>query len=295
VAASYGSSPAGDLVRLPLHYQGEKVGEMWLAPRTPDESLSTGDRRFLDDLSHQIAVAVHAARLTTSLQNLTVDLQRSREKLVAAREEERRRIRRDLHDGLAPTLAALALTANTVSELIPTDPQAASTLADELQEEIRNTVGDVRRLVYDLRPPTLDQLGLMPAIRERALQYSEGRTTSALPQPVHGPGVQVLVFGPDTLPPLPAAVEVAAYRIVQEALNNVMRHAHAENCVIRVLVDDVLQIEIVDDGAGLPEDHRSGVGLLSMQERASELGGTCVVERLKGGGTRVYARLPLQV
>ena len=159
VAASSGEPPA-DLLRLPLSYQGETVGELLLAPRAPGEEFSTADRRLLGDLAHHAGVAVHGVRVMD-------DLRRSRERLVLAREEERRRLRRDLHDELAPTLAALGLTAATVGELIPAGPKKALALNAELQAEIRSTVGEVRRLVYDLRPPTLDELGLAEAVRQR--------------------------------------------------------------------------------------------------------------------------------
>jgi signal transduction histidine kinase len=194
------------------------------------------------------------------------DLRRSREKLVLAREEERRRLRRDLHDELAPTLAALGLSAATVGELIPTNPKEAASANEKLRAAIRATVGDIRRLVYDLRPPALDELGLIEAIRERASRYGAGDE-----------GFRATVEAPDELPPLPAAVEVAAYRIVQEALMNVSRHARASACTLRIACHGspcrALEVEVTDDGVGLPDTHEGGVGLSSMRERAAELGG----------------------
>jgi signal transduction histidine kinase len=210
---------------------------------------------------------------------------------VIAREEERRRLRRDLHDDLAPTLAALALKASTLGDLILKDPTAATALTEELSRAIRAAVGDIRRLVYDLRPPTLDELGLIAAIRERVIHYNSGKLLGEkLEMPMQ---LQVIVDAPDRLPPLPAAVEVAAYRIIQEALTNVARHAQASTCSIRLTLPDDLEIEIVDNGIGLPGDHPIGVGLHSMRERAEELGGTCVIERTAQAGTRVHARLPV--
>jgi signal transduction histidine kinase len=221
-----------------------------------------------------VGIAAHAVRLTS-------DLQRSRERLVTAREEERRRLRRDLHDSLGPTLAALALKATTVSDLIPTNPAAATQLSNELYADIRATVGEIRRLVYALRPPRLDDLGLIEAIREAARQQSQPD------------GLQITVEAPERLPALPAAIEVATYRIVQEALANVARHAQAHACTIWLTLGEALQVEITDDGVGLPPEHHSGVGLLSMRERATELGGTCLIAGNAGGGTRVCARLPI--
>ena len=259
---------------IPLIHQGETLGYIVLGPRAPNEAFSSTDLHLLEDLAPQVGVAVHAVRLAA-------DLQRSREHLVLAREEERRRLRRDLHDDLAPTLASLGLTASTVADLIPTNPDTAANLVRELQTEIRATVGNIRRLVYDLRPPTLDELGLLAAVRERAAQYSNA------PE-----GFHVMVDGPAELPALPAAVEVAAYRIVQEALENVSKHSQARECTIRFANHNGLEIEITDHGIGLPPNITHGVGLRSMRERAEELGGSCVIESGVNGGTRVLARLP---
>jgi two-component system, NarL family, sensor kinase len=259
----------------PLIHQGETLGYIVLGPRAPNEAFSSTDLRLLDDLAPQVGVAVHAVRLTA-------DLQRSRERLVLAREEERRRLRRDLHDDLGPTLASLGLAASTVADLIPTNPTMATILVKELESQMRATVANIRRLVYDLRPPTLDELGLLPAVRERATRFSNA------PQ-----GFHVIVDAPVELPTLPAAVEVAAYRIVQEALENVAKHSHARQCMIRFANHDGLEIEITDDGVGLPPNITPGVGLRSMRERAEELGGTCVIERGVNGGTRMLACLPI--
>jgi signal transduction histidine kinase len=230
---------------------------------------------LLEDLARQAEVAVHAVRLTT-------DLQHSRERLVATREEERRRLRRDLHDGLGAQLAGLNVQAGTLRRLIPRDPAAADELVVELRDELRAAIADIRRLVYDLRPPALDDLGLAEALRRLAERYGS-----------EGEQLQVLVETPEDLPTLPAAVEVAVYRITQEALTNVVRHARARNCVVQLAVDDDVALEIVDDGAGIPKERGAGVGLSSMRERASELGGSCVVESAPKGGTQVLVRLPL--
>jgi signal transduction histidine kinase len=270
---SFGEAQARTLV-FPLTYQNETVGELHVAPRA-GESLSSADHNLLEDLARQAGIAIHAAQVT-------VDLQRSRERLVLAREEERRRLRRDLHDDLAPTLASLGLTASTAVDLIATNPTKATELVKELQTEIRATVGNIRHLVYDLRPPTLDELGLLPAVRERATQYSNAPN-----------GFHVIVDAPAELPALPAAVEVAAYRIVQEALENVSKHSKARQCRIRLANHNGLEIEIIDDGIGLPLNITPGVGLRSMRERAEELGGTCVIENNKNKGARVLACLPI--
>jgi signal transduction histidine kinase len=273
-AASYGS-PRGEPETLPLVYQREEIGRLVLSPRSPREAFSDADRSLLEDLARQAEVAVHAVRLTT-------DLQHSRERLVATREEERRRLRRDLHDGLGAQLAALNFQAGALRRLIPTDPDAADEVVVELREELRSAIADIRRLVYDLRPPALDDLGLVESLR----QLAERCRSKDEP-------LSVLVEATENVPDLPAAVEVAVYRITQEALTNVARHAQAQTSVVRLAVDEDVALQIVDDGVGIPAQRSAGVGLSSMHERASELGGSCVVQSGPKGGTQVLVRLPL--
>jgi signal transduction histidine kinase len=280
VAAATGE-PVDDALRLPLVYQNETVGQLLLAPRAPGESFSPADRRLLEDLAREAGVAVHAVRLTADLQRLTEDLQRSRERLVTAREEERRRMRRELHDGLGPTLASLAQRLDTAGKLVPRDPDAAVALLDDLKAQVKATIADIRQLVYALRPPALDELGLVSAIREHAAPYNQVD------------GLHISIDAPERLPPLPAAVEVAAYHIAREALTNVARHTQAQSCHIRLSLADGLYLEITDDGGGLPKDYHAGVGVTAMRERAMELGGECRIEAGPAGGTRVSAWLPL--
>jgi len=252
-----------------------------LAPRAPGESFSSADRRLLDDLAREAGVAIYAVRLTTNLQRMTEDLQRSREHLVNTREEERRRIRRDLHDGLGPTLASLSQLIDTARILVKRDPDAVVTLLGDVKDQIKLTITDIRRLVYALRPPVLDELGLVSAISEHIGRYNQPN------------GLEVLINAPDRLPLLPAAVEVAAYHIALEAVTNVARHAQARNCRIRLSLESGLCLEITDDGDGLPADFHAGVGLTSMRERAAELGGEFKIESRPAHGTRVWVRLPL--
>ena len=270
-AASYGVSKER-LTHLPLVYQNEQIGELVLAPRASGETFTPADRALLDDLARQTGVAAHAVRLTT-------DLQRSREHLVTAREEERRRLRRDLHDGLGPTLATISVKAEAARDAIAVEPAQAMALLEELIGQAQAAITDIRRLVYNLRPPALDDLGLIAAIRAQAMHYEH---TS----------LRIGIEASEPLPEFPAAVEVAAYRIVQEALTNVVRHAHARSCLIRLTFDGTLHLEVTDDGYGIPVDREAGVGLRSMQERAVEVGGSCVVEALPSKGTRVQASLP---
>ncbi len=280
IAASSGRT-SDELTHLSLVYQGQKIGELRLAPRAPGESFSPADQTLLDDLARQAGIAVHAVRLTKELQH-------SRMQLVTAREEERRRLRRDLHDGLGSVLASLNWRAGALRAVLQRDPVAADALVIEQQHTIQAAIGDIRRLVYDLRPPALDELGLIGAMRERAAQQGVLAGRDGVQ------GLRIDVVAPDHLPQLSAAVEVAAYRIVQEALANVICHAHAHSCRISLsCANDLLHVEVIDDGIGLPERYRAGVGLLSLRERTEELGGTGEVSRLPEGGTRVRACLPL--
>jgi len=280
VAAASGT-PVDEALRLPLLYQNEMVGQLLLAQRAPGETFSSADRRLLDDLAREAGVAVHAVRLTTNLQRMTEDLQHSREHLVNTREEERRRMRRDLHDGLGPTLASLSQLIDTARVLVKRDPDVALTLLGDVKKQIKMTITDIRRLVYALRPPVLDELGLVSAIGEHIGRYNQPN------------GLQVSIHAPDRLPLLPAAVEVAAYHIALEAVTNVARHANAKTCHIRLWLEGGLCLEITDDGDGMPTDKHAGVGLTSMRERAAELGGEFKIEPGIGHGTRVWARLPL--
>jgi len=275
IVASYGLPQRESLV-LPLVYQTETIGRFILASRAPNEPFTPVDLRLLEDIAHQAGVAAYAVRLTS-------DLQHSRERLVTAREEERRRLRRDLHDGLGPVLAIQSLQLGAARELLVQNPAAADALLSELKAQTQAIIADIRRLVYDLRPPALDELGLLSALREHAAHYSQFN------------GLHIALEAPECLPPLPAAVEVAAYRIVLEAITNVVRHAQASECRICLSLSDVLSLEILDDGVGLPKGYRVGVGMTSMRERAEELGGTCKVETgtVGGVGTLVCARLPL--
>lgn len=285
VVASYGQ--AGErlaLVRVPLVYRQELVGELWLAPRGPSEDLTPADQRLLHDLARQVGVAMHAVRLTAELQRLTSDLQRSRERLVSAREEERRRLRRDLHDGLGPRLAGLTLKLETARNRLAHDP-LADTLLSDLIACTQEAVADIRHLVYALRPPSLDELGLLPVLQEQVLLYSD--------QGQHE--IHVSLKAPESLPPLPAAVEVAIFRIAQEALTNVVRHSCASRCLVRLALHEqerLLELEIEDNGRGLAPARSTGVGLASMRERAEELGGTCEVKQAPNGGTWVHVQLP---
>lgn len=275
LAASYGK-PLGEPFTLPLVYQGEAIGQLLLAPRTPGEALTPADLRLLHELARQAGLAAHAVRLAS-------DLQHARERLVLAREEERRRLRRDLHDGIGPTLASLSQRLDTACHLVPRDPDAAVAELRTLKERVKSTIADIRRLVYALRPPVLDEFGLVSAIREHTL-HGQGPTP-----------LDMVIEAPDDLPPLPAAIEVAVYRIALEALTNVQRHAQAQHCLVRLKLTQtgIVCLDIEDDGCGLTREYHAGVGITSMRERAAELGGECTITSRQTGGTQVQVWLPL--
>lgn len=268
-------TPVAAQTTLPLVYQQDHIGALILGQRHPGEVFSTREQRLLEDLARYISIIAHTVQLNRALQY-------SRERLVTAREEERRRLQRDLHDGLGPTLAGLTMQLDAARSLLADDPDTSEALLTEVKDELQVTIGSVRRLVYQLRPPALDQFGLIAAVREHVLRSD------------HPHGTRILLEAPESLPPLPAAVEVAAYYIVIEAVNNVIRHAKAQHCRVQLSLVPLLTIRILDDGTGLPEQHRAGVGLHSMRERAAELGGMCTILPVPGGGTEVHAYLPAE-
>jgi signal transduction histidine kinase len=234
--------------------------------------------------SQAMRVGADLKEANRELEEANTELRRSREGLVSAREEERRRLRRDLHDGVGPQLAALMLELETASELVSDNPEASGLMA-KLSNRARQIVSDVRHSAHALRPPALDELGLIGALREGAIQYGQA-------------GLRVSVENTGEFSRLPAAVEVACYRIAQEAMANVVRHARASHCSIRIRLDEeagALTVEVEDDGRGIREDDRAGVGMISMRERTEELGGWCIVKPLAGGGTLLRALLPFRI
>jgi signal transduction histidine kinase len=273
VPAAATGSPQLDNVRIPLVYGTERVGELVAGPRSTGTKLTLPEMELLQNLARQASPAVHAVRLTR-------DLQSARERLVNSREEERRRIRRDLHDGLGPSLASMTLQADAARESLDADPAEARRILDDLVGQLQASTADIRRLVYELRPPALDDLGLSGALRSHLDRADSER-------------LHMHLDFPEDLPPLPAAVEVAAYRIAQEAVANVVHHAGATSCSVKLEVaDELLTVEVSDDGSGIPAVPNAGIGLRSMRERAHELGGECLVSNRPEGGTRVVAKLP---
>ena len=267
--------PARAVHAVPLRWQDGVVGQLRVAPRTGTERLDAVDESLLADVAAQLAAVGFALRLAT-------DLERSRDRLVTAREEERRRIRRDLHDGLGPQLAAAVMALDVATRALG-EGRAAS-LVGTARDQLQESVADVRRIVHGLRPPALDDLGLLGALQATGPGLLTG-----------GDGApRITVEGSGALDGLPAAVEVAAFRIAQEAMTNAVRHSGAGCIAVRLTGGaDAVEIEVADDGRGLPDDAPAGLGLRSMRDRAAELGGSCSIGAAPGGGTRVTAVLPL--
>ncbi|CAI6082862.1 GAF domain-containing sensor histidine kinase [Cohnella sp. JJ-181] len=293
-----------DVHAFPIVYRGPALGTLYALGRSPGESFTADDERFLEVLLRHAGPLVNNADMLQGMRRLTEDLRESREKLVLAREEERRRIRNNLHDELAPRLAALALKSATARKVVEREPAAAAALLDDLSRDIRASVGDIRALVNDLRPPALDEFGLVGAIRMRVEELAKTARAAA-----EGGGARLTfrVDAPPELPPLRAAVEVAAYRIVTESVVNAWKHAEAAVCQVKLGIEGTetegrLLIEVADDGVGVGASRLpgwsgqagGGIGLVSMRERAAEIGGEFAIGRREEGGTRVRAALPLQ-
>lgn len=258
--------------RWSLTYEQDKAGVLVASPRRGEDTFDERDLDLLRDVAEHVGVAVHAA-------SLTAELLRSRQRLVTAREEERRRLRRDLHDGLGPVLTSVGLNLDAARARVAGDPDAAGVHIAHAREATAHALADLRRLVHDLRPPALD-LGLAAALRAQLARLETGS------------GLQITVDIPE-LPELPAAVEVAALRIAVEAVTNAVRHSGGRHCCVRLATTgEELMLTIHDDGTS-PHPWTPGVGLSAMRERTAELGGTLLAGPAASGGATVIATFPL--
>jgi signal transduction histidine kinase len=277
VLATCGSRPVGGTAAevVPLRVGGRELGRLQVAARSPGEPYTDGDRRLLAALAPQVAVVVRALELAEALEA-------ERDRVVAVTRQERQRLRRDLHDGLGPSLSGVSLGLQALQDARAADDQAAADqLLARIREEVTTAVGEVRRILDDLRPAVLDSTRLPDALRRHAAAVSTGP-------------LEVSVDAAADLPVLPPAVETAAYRITQEALTNVVRHAGAHYAHITLDTSDAaLTITVSDDGHGINSTTHPGVGLTSMRQRAQALRGTLRVDS-SDHGTTVMAILPLQ-
>jgi len=305
--AHSGEAPAAwPWQRVPLVHDGSTVGHLALAARPAGPALTGSDQQLVAPVLAHLAALVHAVRLEDGLARAHQDLAR-------AREEERRRVRDELHDGLGPALSAVRLSLAAAANHLETDPERSRALLTAARTQVGEAVGEVRRLVYGLRPSGLDERGLVASVET----YARGLVGPLALTVVDGGGVAGAR--------LPAAVEVAAYRIALEAVTNAVRHSSGTRCTVHLaLTDDHLEVRVRDDGTGRDDGARhdggtqhddgagagarqlataparqspapwlAGIGLSSMRARAEELGGSLDV-RSDPGGTTVVAVLPLR-
>jgi signal transduction histidine kinase len=268
----HAGTPTADADRIPVQDRSVPAGVLIVAHRFAGERFTPAERAVLGDVAQRAGELLGSAAMFH-------DLERSRESLVVAREEERRRLRRDLHDGIGPRLAAMAMQLDSLTDrLAPHDRELAARAAT-LTDQLRGTVRDVRHVVDGLRPPALDDVGLEAALRQ-------------LVEPL----TPTVVLDAEPLPVLPAATEVAAYRIAAEAVTNAVRHSGCSVCRLRLQPDGPwLVVEVRDDGRGIDPGATPGVGLQSIRERAAEVGGRLELTDADGGGTVMRAQLPLGV
>lgn len=271
LVSAHGERPVS-VIAVPLLHDGESIGALEIGLRRGENRIGPEDQRLLDDIARRLAGAVHNLRLTR-------DLVASRQAIVGAREEERRRLHRDLHDDLGPALASLVLQLETAHDLVTADPAAAQALLRRLRGHARGTVDATRRIVTDLRPANLDELGLVGALDELAARFASPQLT--------------VTTELEQSRPFPAAVEVVLLRVAAEALTNTARHSGASNCHLELRdLGTSVELRIEDDGTGIGRSVRAGVGLRSMHQRVAEIGGNCRVEP-RPVGTRVSAVLPV--
>jgi two-component system NarL family sensor kinase len=267
-------TPQPVAISIPLTFQGATLGWLRLALRSPGEPFDPRDRQLLDDTAAHAGAAVCAA--VTEL-----DLRAARERLVTSREEERRRLRHDLHDGVGPVLAGLGFTAEAAARALPANPARAAQLLSSVHQQASTAITAVRQISRELRPAPLSELGLAGAIRR-------------LTEPATEAGMDVIVSLPARMPEIPAATEVAAYHIAAEAITNALRHSQATRLTVELgQARDQLVLRITDDGTGMPSEPGAGVGLASMRQRAEELGGAWSLCPAGGKGTAVESSLPL--
>ncbi|MFL6156116.1 MAG: sensor histidine kinase [Marmoricola sp.] len=272
--ASYGQASELPLETWPLHDEHGPVGLLVAAPRHGRATIDERDRSVLATVATLVTESVRADALTS-------DLQKARQVLVTAREEERRRLRRDLHDGLGPLLTGLGLNLDAARDNLHRDGDKATTYLGQAKEASAQVIQDLRELVQGLRPPALDELGLAGALQLHAGRIAEDA------------GIEVHLALPENLQ-LPAAVEVAVFRTAVEALNNVVKHSDARSVGIELQPRSASVRLVVSDDGSRTGQWVSGVGMTSMRERAEELGGLFTAGPAGTGGGRVEVQYPVE-
>lgn len=261
-------------LRLPLQYQGSELGALVVGYRPGETDFAAPDRRLLEDLSRQAGAAAHGISLTAALRQHRADL-------VAVREEERRRLRRDLHDGVASTLTAVGLKTEVAADLLPGQPERSGQLLADARAGVAIAMTDLRRVIDDLGPATLADLGLDSAINLLGREFTTDTLT-------------VTTYTEGATDDLPLAIESAAFWIATEALHNVSRHAHATRCAVTIdTATDAMRLTVSDNGTGIADPTASGLGLASMRRRVEEVGGSFWVGPRRPAGTTITATFPI--
>jgi signal transduction histidine kinase len=262
---------------VPLVHGGTELGVLSLGPRRGASRVVAGDERLVLALAPHLAVVVSSRRLAE-------DLVRERQRVTTATVAERDRLRRDLHDGLGPSLSGIALGLEAASKALMRDPTAVPDLLERTRLEADAAVREVRRVLAGLRPAALDRQGLVEALHETANSLGMG-----------APGRPRFELRVDALPALPPDVEESAFRIVAESMTNVARHSGAEHCSVEIKQrNGDLRVGVTDDGHGQASIRPMGHGLDSMRRRASDVGGRLTVACIEPHGTAVTVVLPLE-
>jgi signal transduction histidine kinase len=268
-------TPQDAALVLPLVYRGERLGEMRVSPRTPGEHYGRVDRALLDQLANETSALVYAMRRDNELRS-------TRRQAMETVAEERARLGRDLHDGIAPLLAGAGLTAEALRKGM-TPGTADEQDAERLAARLRNAATEIRRLAHDLQPAPVEDRGLEAALADYIATLD-------------GPEIPHIWLRADIAGSLPAATAQGAYLVVLEALNNVVRHAHAKQCDVSVtLAPGELVLQVADDGVGLSQPYVSGIGITSMRSRVQALGGAFALAAGANGGTLLQARIPVEL
>ena len=275
-------------ISVPLKSKERVVGVLNIASHTP-RTFSQQEIQLLTSLGHQLGIAVENARLYQELQSKEQMREQLLRRIISAQEDERQRVARELHDVTSQALATLGVGLEVIMAAPQSDVKERETQMDGIKSLLASTSKDVHRLIYDLRPSLLDDLGLSAAVRSCAHNSLDAA------------GVEVYVEAVGQEKRLPPEVEIALFRIVQEAIANIARHAHAESAYISLeFKEKSIAGHIEDDGIGFDYSHGftagvggKGVGLLGMKERAELLGGKLLIDARPGGGTRVSVEIPV--
>jgi signal transduction histidine kinase len=277
----------GAVLAGPLIAEQRLLGFLPLGTKRSGLLYTDDDLDLLASLAQSATLALENARLHE--ERLAI-LRQQLAQVTAAQEEERQRIARELHDGVGPALASLNLRLRTAGKLVQPNPAAEQELK-ELADLTQANIQDIRRLIYDLRPAVLDELGLVAALQEYVARYQQEQ------------GLSVALSAPDGKARLPAPLETTLFRVIQEALTNAARHAKAHHVQVTLDWDEAqVSLRIADDGQGFDLREAAArakggqhLGLWSMRERVEQLGGRLDVESQPGSGTTIQATIPLKV